>query len=109
MGAACRPDLAAALPSSPALGAPALPLPFCFLTSILGAFDFGARDGFCLPPGGISPTLADAASPLPACLLASSAGAFGFRTGKDIVLPDAPAPELAYSPLPLSCGFLASS
>ena len=45
--AACRLDLAAARLSSPGLAESALPL--WFLTSILGAFGFGAGNGICLP------------------------------------------------------------
>src|SRR6266540_2217086 len=81
VGAACRPDFAATLPSSPGLAACALPLASCFLTSIAGVFDVDASDDFCLPPAAVSRALAESVLPLPFCFVASISAVFDLGAG----------------------------
>src|SRR6266540_4015393 len=95
VGAACRPDFAATLPSSPGLAACALPLASCFLTSIAGVFDVGASDDFCLPPAAVSRALAESVLPLPFCFVASISAVFDFGASDGLCRPAAIALELA--------------
>src|SRR5437016_2792472 len=110
VGAACRPDFAAALPSSPGLAACALPLASCFLTSIAGVFDVGASDDFCLPPAAVSRALAESVLPLPFCFVASISAVFDLGAGDSLCRPAAIALELAPTvcTLPLPSCFLPS-
>src|SRR5215471_14594336 len=88
VGAACRRDFAAALPSSPALAASALPL-------ASWVFDLAASDDFCLPPAAVSPELAESVLPLAFCFLASIWSVFDFGAGDGLGRPAASALELA--------------
>src|SRR5262249_22788845 len=114
-GADDRPEPTVARQSSPEvalLAEFALPLPSFFLTSIAGAFGFGAGDAGCLGgclPAAVAPALAKGALPLPSSfltsLLTSLAAIFGFGAGDagclGSSLPATVAPVLAEVALPL--------
>src|SRR5215467_13589661 len=114
-GADGRPEPTVARQSSPELALLAefaLPLPSLFLTSIAGAFGFGAGDagrlGGCLPVT-VAPVLAEVALPLPSSFLTSFltslAAIFGFGAGDagclGNSLPAAVAPASVEGALPL--------
>jgi hypothetical protein len=106
-GTPFRPDLEAALASSPALPASALPLPFCFLAPIPAIFDFGRSDGICLSAANL-PAVAEWALPLPSGFLTSISDIFDFRASSGFCLPATISSPVAESCLPLPPCFLTS-
>src|SRR5262249_28834330 len=121
-GADGRPEPTVARQSSPELALLAefaLPLPSFFLTSIAGAFGFGAGDAGCLDgclPAATAPVSAEVALPLTSsfltAFLTSLAAVFGFGAGDagclGGCLPTAVAPVLAEVALPLPSSILTS-